>query len=60
MCAELQVDGTAQPRERDHRMIMSNACPNALYLVYRMDENGRVVHVLDVDDRSEIYHRPQG
>jgi hypothetical protein len=41
-------------------MIMSNACPNALYLVYRMDENGRVVHVLDVDDRSEIYHRPQG
>ncbi len=28
-------------------------------IVYRIDENSRVVHVLDVDHRSEIYHRPQ-
>ncbi|HEY3732362.1 MAG TPA: type II toxin-antitoxin system RelE/ParE family toxin [Streptosporangiaceae bacterium] len=28
-------------------------------IVYRIDENLRVVHVLDIDHRSEIYHRPQ-
>ena len=28
-------------------------------IVYRIDENSRVVHILDVDHRSEIYHRPQ-
>ncbi len=28
-------------------------------IVYRIDESNRVVHVLDVDHRSEIYHRPQ-
>lgn len=28
-------------------------------IVYRIDENGRVVHVLDIDHRSEIYRRPQ-
>ena len=28
-------------------------------IVYRIDENSRVVHVLDVGRRSEIYHRPQ-
>jgi len=28
-------------------------------IVYRIDENSRIVHVLDVDHRSEIYHRPQ-
>jgi mRNA interferase RelE/StbE len=27
--------------------------------VYRIDENSRVVHVLGIDHRSEIYHRPQ-
>jgi mRNA interferase RelE/StbE len=26
-------------------------------VVYRIDETGHVVHVLDVDHRSEIYHR---
>ena len=29
-------------------------------IVYRIDESRRVVHVLDIDHRSEIYHRPQG
>ena len=28
-------------------------------IVYRIEENRRIVHVLDVDHRSEIYHRPQ-
>ena len=28
-------------------------------IVYRIDENNRVVHVLDIDHRAEIYHRPQ-
>lgn len=28
-------------------------------IVYRIDESSRIVHVLDVDHRSEIYHRPQ-
>jgi mRNA-degrading endonuclease RelE of RelBE toxin-antitoxin system len=28
-------------------------------IVYRIDETNRVVHVLDIDHRSEIYHRPQ-
>ena len=28
-------------------------------IVYRIDENSHVVHVLDVDHRSEVYHRPQ-
>ena len=28
-------------------------------IVYRIDENSRIVHVLDVDRRSEIYHHPQ-
>ncbi len=28
-------------------------------IVYRIDESSRIVHVLDVDNRSEIYHRPQ-
>lgn len=27
-------------------------------IVYRIDDDKRVVHVLDVDHRSEIYHRP--
>jgi mRNA interferase RelE/StbE len=27
--------------------------------VYRIDENSRVVHVLDVDHRSQIYPRSQ-
>jgi mRNA interferase RelE/StbE len=28
-------------------------------IVYRIDENSRVVYVLGIDHRSEIYHRPQ-
>jgi mRNA interferase RelE/StbE len=28
-------------------------------IVYRIDENNRSIYVLDVDHRSEIYHRPQ-
>ena len=28
-------------------------------VVYRIDESSLVVHVLDIDHRSEIYHRPQ-
>jgi mRNA interferase RelE/StbE len=28
-------------------------------IVYRIDEDSRVVHVLDIDHRSEIYRRPQ-
>jgi len=28
-------------------------------IVYRIDRNSRVVHVLGIDHRSEIYHRPQ-
>jgi len=28
-------------------------------IVYRIDENSCVVHVLDIDHRSEICHRPQ-
>jgi mRNA interferase RelE/StbE len=27
-------------------------------VVYRIDESSRIVHVLDIDHRSEIYHRP--
>jgi mRNA interferase RelE/StbE len=29
------------------------------HIVYRIDESSRIVHVLDVDHRSEIYYRPQ-
>ena len=28
-------------------------------IVYRNDETSRIVHVLDIDHRSEIYHRRQ-
>jgi mRNA interferase RelE/StbE len=28
-------------------------------IVYRIDENTRTVHVLDIDHRSDIYRRPQ-
>lgn len=28
-------------------------------IVYRIDESSRIVYVLDVDHRSEIYQRPQ-
>jgi mRNA-degrading endonuclease RelE of RelBE toxin-antitoxin system len=28
-------------------------------IVYRIDENTRTVHVLDIDHRADIYHRPQ-
>jgi mRNA interferase RelE/StbE len=28
-------------------------------IVYRIDEDSRVVHVLDIDHRSEIYRRSQ-
>ena len=28
-------------------------------IVYQIDENGRVAHVLDISHRSEIYRRPQ-
>jgi mRNA interferase RelE/StbE len=28
-------------------------------IVYRIDEDHHVVHVLDIDHRSEIYRRPQ-
>jgi mRNA interferase RelE/StbE len=27
--------------------------------VYRIKEDGRVVHVLGIDYRSELYHRPR-
>ncbi len=27
-------------------------------IVYRIDEANRAVHVLDIDHRAEIYHRP--
>jgi mRNA interferase RelE/StbE len=27
-------------------------------IVYRIDEAARTVHVLDIDHRSDIYHRP--
>ncbi len=27
-------------------------------IVYRIDETSRTVHVLDIDHRTEIYHRP--
>ena len=27
-------------------------------IVYRIDEANRTVHVLDIDHRAEIYHRP--
>jgi mRNA interferase RelE/StbE len=27
-------------------------------IVYRIDENARTVHVLDIDHRADIYHRP--
>lgn len=28
-------------------------------IVYHVDENSHVVHVLDIDHRSDIYRRPQ-
>jgi mRNA-degrading endonuclease RelE of RelBE toxin-antitoxin system len=28
-------------------------------IVYRIDQDHHVVYVLDIDHRSEIYHRPQ-
>jgi mRNA interferase RelE/StbE len=28
-------------------------------IVYRVDESSRVVHILDIDHRSEVYHRPR-
>jgi mRNA-degrading endonuclease RelE of RelBE toxin-antitoxin system len=28
-------------------------------IVYRIDETRRIVHVLDIDLRLDIYHRPQ-
>ena len=27
-------------------------------IVYRIDEAARIVHVLDIDHRNDIYHRP--
>lgn len=27
-------------------------------IVYRIEQNSRVVHILDIDHRSAIYHRP--
>jgi len=29
-------------------------------IVYRIDETSRIVHVLDIDHRPDIYHRPNG
>jgi mRNA-degrading endonuclease RelE of RelBE toxin-antitoxin system len=29
-------------------------------IVYRIDENSRAVHVLDIGHRAGIYHRPNG
>jgi mRNA interferase RelE/StbE len=29
-------------------------------IVYRIDEDSHTVHVLDIDHRTDIYHRPQG
>jgi len=28
-------------------------------IVYRIDDNTRTVHILDIDHRSDIYHHPQ-
>lgn len=28
-------------------------------IVYRIDETGHTVHVLDIDHRSDIYHQPK-
>jgi hypothetical protein len=33
--------------------------PGTYRIVNRIDEEHHVVHVLDIDHRSEIYHRPQ-
>jgi mRNA interferase RelE/StbE len=27
-------------------------------VIYRIDESARTVHVLDIDHRSDVYHRP--
>ena len=29
-------------------------------IVYRISESSRIVHVLDIDHRADIYHRPKG
>lgn len=29
-------------------------------IVYRIDESSGIVHVLDIDHRADIYHRPKG
>lgn len=29
-------------------------------IVYRIDDSSRTVHVLDIDHRADIYHRPNG
>lgn len=33
-------------------------CHGARRGTYRIDETNRTVHVLDIDHRAEIYHRP--
>ncbi len=27
-------------------------------IVYRIEDNTRTIHILDIDHRAEIYHRP--
>jgi mRNA interferase RelE/StbE len=58
--AALSVD----PRRVGNPLLGSLAgCPGArrgtYRIVYRIDDDTHTVHVLDVDQRSEIYHRPQ-
>ena len=38
---------------------LSRARRGTYRVVYRIDEDAHIVHVLDIDHRSEIYHRPQ-
>jgi mRNA-degrading endonuclease RelE of RelBE toxin-antitoxin system len=42
--------------------VISSGCHGArrgtYRIVYRIDEDARIVHVLDVDHRSDIYHQP--
>jgi mRNA interferase RelE/StbE len=40
-------------------LVGCHGAPRGTYrIVYQIDENNHVVHVLDIDHRSELYRRP--
>jgi len=50
---------TSEPGQRYEIRFQAAARRGTYRIAYRIDEDSHIVHVLDIDHRSEIYRSPQ-